>query len=116
MTLLDHSYFSLIDVHKAKIEDKWLNLRKKYTGIGLLWVLLFTFIFLLPYVVETFFYVVTSRLTEHISYEKWSLFEALLYSDKTGMYGKFYCALGIAVILYNAIRFFLTLFLSRVRS
>ena len=135
-----------LDIHKATVIDKWLELRKHYTGTGLLWIVLFAIVFILPYAVRVSMYSTTTPLVpiqssvlidaffdytsaffdedplliiddELIEIRTQSLFTALFIGPYESLLSKIlYFASSSLVIIYNFLKFYMTMTLSRLRE
>ncbi len=105
-----------LDLSNAKLIDNWSRLRKNYSGISLYIVFILTFLFFLPFITQSFFLVVTSKVDVINALPKIPLWEILIYGNKEGIQANIYCALTIVLLLYNTGRFLMTIIIARMRE
>lgn len=108
-----------IDVHKARILDKWAEMRNSYTGSRLVFVLLLTFVFILPYLAKTGYLVLLSKIEHSVPFvnpAETSLWRALLVGHRSGLNAILYGLLGITLLYYNLVRFVLTMICAKMRE
>lgn len=109
---------SSLDIGGAIFIDKWSELRKKYTGIGLIIVFVLTLIFFLPLITKYYLLMIASKIPdlsiEHL--HKIPLWKVILYGGKEGCMKVLYSVLTIILFIYNSLRLYLTICVSKLRE
>ncbi len=105
---------SSLDINSSTIQDNWIELRKKYSGISFLIILTLTFLFFLPLIIKSIIIIYTSTIINSSSTKK--LFEVVLFDNLSGFWGWFHFLLNIFLIIYNSLRYYCTITVSKLKE
>jgi hypothetical protein len=106
-----------LDLSNAKLTDDWSRLRKNYAGISLFIVLLLSLLFFLPIITQSFFLLMASKVDISVLLNsKITLAESLFFGGKEGFQAFFYFVFTCTLIIYNALRIWMTLSIAKLRE
>ncbi|MCK8482277.1 hypothetical protein [Psychroserpens algicola] len=106
-----------LDLSSARLTDDWSRLRKNYSGLSLLVVLLLSILFFLPIITKSYFLMLASK-TEILAMnvQKVTLGEALFFGGNEGFNAFIYFLFTLALIVYNCLRIWMTLSIAKLRE
>ncbi len=98
-----------------KLKDNWATLRDEYTGFKLYWILVMTLVFIIPYCIKALFLIIAKGIP-FTSSDEAILLKVLMSGDLEGwkMWGAW--LFGSILIIYNLLRFALTMKVARLRE
>lgn len=106
-----------LDLSSAILIDNWSRLRKEYSGLNLLIVLFLSILFFLPIITKSYFLMLTSKAEIlALGIQKITLGEALLFGGKESYSAFIYFFFTMALIVYNALRIWMTLSIAKLRE
>lgn len=105
-----------IDLSDAKLIDDWSRLRKNYSGISLFIVFLLSFLFFLPLFTKSFFLIIVSKTPIPPEFPKSTLGEVIFFGGDSGIKAIIHFALTTTLLIYNSVRIYLTIAISKLRE
>lgn len=116
-----------VDFSNAILIDNWSRLRKQYTGLSLLVIIILTLAFFLPLILKYVMLVSTSaqigssilgqsNKVINIIYDKIPFYEVLFFNGKSGLVGWLHFFLTSLLIAYNFTRLYITFAVSKLRE
>jgi hypothetical protein len=116
--ILDHNKIEGT-IFPYKSSDRWSILRRKYTGVGMMWTLLFLLSALIPYGIKAVYWIVLNKQQEQdgilyseLTHNEFTVIQLVFAIDK----GFPYFLIPITLVIYNLVRLLLTYVLAPLRE
>jgi hypothetical protein len=107
-----------IDYTNARFIDNWSMLRKQYSGLSLIIVLLLTLVFFFPLIVKYFILISATNVggLDSMQLTTTPFWRVLLFNGEETWLKWVYCSFTIMLITYNTLRLYVTLQVAKLRE